>query len=489
MAGIGFELKKLFKKNSVISKLRGSSYAAMTTIGPLVMVIGTLFLMYFFLGYADILFASKELLASTLLYIFIFSLCGTAPLNSVLSRYLSDKIYENKEEDIIPAFYSGMTVNAVFSSIVGAVFCLWEYFVGNVDAIFVFVSFLAYIGLTFIFYIMLYITAIKEYKKITFSFIAGLSVALGLAVLMVKVFGVNVELSVITGFATGFVIIALCLYGLVRSFFRVNSRNYGEVFSYFKHHWRLILTNTFYIFGLYVHIFIFWTTPERIVVVNSFITAPAYDMATCIGMFINISMMVIFIVEVETNFHEKYQNYCQTLMGGTGVDIRYAKNEMFRSIKNELFFTFQLQVIFTVVLFTICLIVLPAISIGGRIIQMLPTLAVAYFIVFLMYDLIIFIYYFNNYTKSMITCIIFFSVTFAGTLISCRLDPPLYGLGLLAGAFAGFSYAFFSIRSIEKNLDHMIFCKGNIVNMVVSKKTGHTLYENKPIKPIDSQLT
>ena len=479
MAGIGFELKKIFRKNSVIEKLRGSAYAATITVGPMILIIVTLFLMYYFLGYSDILFSSKEILASTILYTFIFSLCTTAPGNAVISRYISDKIYENREEDILPCYYTTLTGNVVISGIIGIVFCLREYFVGGVDPLYIFSSFSAYMGLVLVFASMLFITAIKEYKKISGAFAIGLFIALIVGVSMVKLFGINTEYSIITAFAVGFLIIALGLFSVVRMYFKENSRNYSGVFVYFKIHWRLLLTNSFYTFGLYVHNFVFWTTKHQIVVAKSFVSAPVYDMATCIAMFINISTMVIFIVEVETNFHDCYQAYCQSLMGGIGEEIKYAKKEMFRSIKNELLFIIEIQIIFTISIFFITILVLPMISVGGLITSILPTLTVGYFVLFIMYGMIIFIYYFNVYNMALMTSAIFFFVAFIGSVICRSLPPSLYGLGFLLGAFSGLTYAYYSLQKIEKNLDYYVFCKGTITTKVIEKEYGQKIYDNR----------
>ena len=46
MAGIGFELKRIFKKGSILSTIEGVGYSSIVTIGPMVMVIGTLLLLY-----------------------------------------------------------------------------------------------------------------------------------------------------------------------------------------------------------------------------------------------------------------------------------------------------------------------------------------------------------------------------------------------------------------------------------------------------------
>lgn len=481
MAGIGFELKKIFKKNSIIAKFRGSTYACITTIGPLILVFVTLLLIYAFLGYNNILFATKDLLSSAILYIFIFSLCTTAPFNSVLSRYVADKIFENHEEDILPSYYAALTANIAFSALIGISFSVWAVFVGKISVIFMFICYCAYIGLVIVFFSMLYLTALKEYLKISLAFFLGMLTTLILGVLFNKVFGIGVDYSIITAFAIGFLVTAVIQFSLVKGYFKENSKKYRDVFSYFKLHWKLLLTNTFYVFGLYIHNFVFWTTDLKIVVERTFVSAPTYDMATFIAMLLNISTTVIFIVQVETNFHDRYQDYCQTVMGGTGEDIKYAKHKMFEAIYKDLFFIFELQAIITIILYLIALVVLPSIGVGGIILHITASLAVAYLLIFMMYNLIIYIYYFNIYNKALMTSAIFFVVTFVGTLISKELNPSLYGLGVLAGAFAGFAYAYFSLSDIEKNLDYYIFCSGTIAQQVVDEEWGHTIFENDNI--------
>lgn len=470
MAGIGFELKKLFKPNSIIMKLRGASYASITTIGPMIMIIGTLFLIYYFLGYNNVFMATRELLASSLLYVFIFSLITTAPFNAVLSRYISDKIFEEQEQDILPSFYAGLTVNLIFSALPGIPFCVRLHFAGGIDPLYCLILYGAYMGLVIVFFSMLYITALKEYLKIVFAYIVGMGITFGSSLLQHLVLGVDIEYAILSSFALGFAIIAAILYGLVRAFFKENSRKYSEVFRYFKTYWRLVVINTLYILGLYVHNFIFWTTDMRIVVANSFVSAPSYDMATCIAMFLNISVMVIFVVEVETRFHDVYQDYCQAVLGSTGSEITYCKRQLFASIGKQILFVFQMQTVIMVSLYLICLVVLPRIGISTYIINITCSLAVAYMMIFTMYNLIIFIYYFNVYNLAMLTSGIFFGVTFLGTLWSSTLSTPsLFGLGPLMGAFCGFACAYLSLYHIEKNLDYYMFCTGSVTVEMVKK--------------------
>ncbi|MGN0475098.1 MAG: exopolysaccharide Pel transporter PelG, partial [Acutalibacteraceae bacterium] len=105
MAGIGFELKKLMGKGNIVNMLAGTTYAIMVTIGPTILLTGTLMLMYVILPYSQASFADREFLSATILYVFIFSMIVTSPLNSVLSRYVADKIYQERLTDIMPAIH------------------------------------------------------------------------------------------------------------------------------------------------------------------------------------------------------------------------------------------------------------------------------------------------------------------------------------------------------------------------------------------------
>lgn len=96
MAGIGVKLNKIYGKNTVFSSLVGFGYSAVISVMPMFIVIITLMLMQKLLGFDKVGYASRELFSCTILYICMFSLLAEAPFNAVLSRYMSDAIYQEK---------------------------------------------------------------------------------------------------------------------------------------------------------------------------------------------------------------------------------------------------------------------------------------------------------------------------------------------------------------------------------------------------------
>ena len=391
MAGIGVKLTNIYKKNTLTTDIIGVGYSMVVTIAPMLLVIGALMIMEYFLDFSSVGYATRELFSCTVLYIFIFSLLTASPFNSVLSKYMSDVIYEETYEDILPCYYVGMLLNISLSALVGIPFCIREYLVGKVDIIYVFTGYCGYIALVLVFYSMLYLSICKDYKKISFFFAVGMTVTVFLSFLLVKVFHWGITYGMLFSLTIGFWLIACLEMSVVRSYFKENSGKYRQVLVYFKEYWPLVVTNFLYILGLYVHNFVFWTTYLHMIVVKSFVCVTTYDMATCLAMFTNISASVIFISRVEMYFHGRYKAYSEAVIGGRGADIDITKKGMFRALSEELMSLARVQFIITLVIFLICMIFLPQLGFGGMTMRIYPCLASGYFILFLMYAEIIFI--------------------------------------------------------------------------------------------------
>ncbi len=467
MAGIGVRLNNIFSKNTITTHLYGFTYSMTVTIAPMFLVIGAIVIMQYLLGFSKVGYAARELYSCTVLYIFVFALLTASPFNAVLSKYMSDVIYNETYEDILPCYFLGLIVNVVFSCLWGIPFCIWEHMVGGVPVYYVFTGYCGYVSLVLVFYSMLYLSICKDYKKISFFFGVGMSISIVLSVILVYLFKVEITYATLVSLVVGFFVIACLEFALTKSYFRENSGKYKEVLGYFKKYWKLILTNFLYILGLYTHNFVFWGTDMRMVVVDSFVCMQPYDMASFIAMFTNISASVLFISRVEMHFHERYRAYSEAVIGGRGMDIENAKSRMFRQLSEELMNLVRMQFIISVIIFFLCITLLPYLGFSGMVMKIYPCLAVGYFILFTMYSAIIFQYYYNDLTGALMTSACFWLATLLGSIVATFLQPIWYGIGLVIGALVGWTVAYFRLRYIERELDVHIFCNGNLM------KKGH----------------
>lgn len=463
MAGIGVKLNNIYEKNTITTNMIGFGYSAAVTIAPMLLIIASIFIMQYILGVNKTGYAQRELFSCTVLYIFIFSLIVTSPFSAVISRYLSDVIYEERYQDILPCYYTGMAMNVGLSALTGIPFCVREYIVGNVPLHFVFTGYCGYIALVLVFYSMLYLSICKDYQKISFFFLIGMVVTVLLALVLVKLFRVEVTYAMLLSLTVGFLMIGSLEMTIIKCYFKENSGKYFPVFRYFIKYWKLIVINLLYIVGLNVHNFVFWTTDLQMEVADSFVCAMPYDMATCLAVFTNISSTVIFTSRIEMFFHGRYKAYSEAVIGGRLADIRNAKLRMFRQLSSELLNLVRLQFIISVVIYLFFIVFLPQIGFSGMTMKIYPCLAAGYFILFIMYSAIIFLYYFSDMTGALLAAAVFFAGTLVGSIISSGLPTIWYGAGITAGSMLGWIVAYCRIRWVEKNLDRHIFCNGSLM--------------------------
>ena len=307
-------------------------------------------------------------------------------------------------------------------------------------------------------------------------YIVGMLVTLILCLILNWGFGVRCDIAMLVSLVVGIFIIATLEYAQFRQYFKENSGRYGAILSYLRKYWQLVVANFMYIFGLYIHNFVFWTTDEHMIVAKSFVCMQPYDMASCLAMFTNISSSVIFLTRVEMAFHEKYRQYSEAVIGGRGQDIDRAKSRMFKQLMEEVMNLVRIQFIVSVVVFMIAMVLLPRFGFGGETMAIYPCLAAGYFIMFIMYALIIFMYYYNDLNGAVATSLLFFIVTGVVSYIATTLPVIWYGIGLVSGAYVGFTVAYFRLRKTERTLDIHIFCKGSIMKRGKGKMPSNCVY-------------
>ena len=213
------------------------------------------------------------------------------------------------------------------------------------------------------------------------------------------------------------------------------------------------------------------------VVANSFVCAPAYDMATCLAMFTNISSTVILISRLEMHFREKYKAYSEAVIGGRAVDIRNAQKRMFRQLAAELMNLVRIQFIISICIFLICVVMLPQFGFSGLVMQIYPALAAGFFILFLMYAAIIFLYYFNDLIGAMLTSMFFLGGILGVTIYAVELTETWYGIGVVVGSLLGWCVAYLRLRWVERHLDEHIFCAGLLIKFAKGKKLPSKVYD------------
>ena len=167
MAGIGFELKKLFRATGVLSMLKAYGYTGMVTAGP--MLLGVLFLLSInYIGRAaGLQKPEQDLLVCMITYCLLASMTIGSIFSMVMTRYVADLLYEEKEKDVIPSMEGILGFEMPFGGI------LWIIFLLNagIDLMLCILNFVLFMELIVAWTQMNYLTAVKDYKGILMSYV------------------------------------------------------------------------------------------------------------------------------------------------------------------------------------------------------------------------------------------------------------------------------------------------------------------------------
>ena len=72
---------------------------------------------------------------------------------------------------------------------------------------------------------------------------------------------------------------------------------------------------------------------------------------------------------------------------------------------------------------------------------------------------------------------IFCIVTMLVSIVATKLNPIWYGIGVVAGSFAGYTYAYYRLKWMEKHIDEHVFCKGSILEEGEGTKPSSLVYD------------
>ena len=122
MAGIGIRLNRIFQKRTLTTSLYGVGLSVVYTIAPMLVVMGGLLAMYVLLGFDSVGYYERELFSCSVLYIFIFSLMFSTAFNSTLSKYIADRNYEKRIDDIRPCMFVGVLLKLGVSTLISVPF-------------------------------------------------------------------------------------------------------------------------------------------------------------------------------------------------------------------------------------------------------------------------------------------------------------------------------------------------------------------------------
>lgn len=461
MAGIGFELKKLFKQKGYILNTRAYMYSTIVIAGPLLLCTTLIILTQSIIKYFGVSYLERELYISSVVYCFIFSQILTSGFSMIITRYVSDQLYMKSFDKIPSSLYGVSTICVVLSGVVGVLFFCFS----PLQAMFKLISYTLFLLLTIMWIQSVYLTALKDYIKIVAAYFIGSATSLILSIVFLLYLKESSSISIILSMDIGIFIIVLCQMSFLNSYFRECNINYFEFTTYFKKYPQLFFINLFYALGLYAHNFIFWSSSLKSTVANTYYFAPLYDVPVFYAFLTIVPCMVIFVVSIETSFYDRYKEYYSLIIhGGSLMDIKRAKQDMKNVLFSELRHMMEVQFFFSLIFIIMGYLYLPKIGIIGLSLDIYTTLVLAAFCNVVMLISILLLLYFEDRKGALYTAIIFFLSTSSLTYVTLFLGENTYGFGFFIGAFISLIFGIIRLVIFIRDIDYHTFCSQPISN-------------------------
>lgn len=185
MAGIGFELNKLFKEKGLSSKVKAIGYSGIVVAGPLVLGIALVFIISSIAAYYGLSENDRMLLIAMLTYAIMASLFLTGIISLPFTRYVSDRLYVHEDRKIIPSYYGGLAVILPLGIVVYLIFLLQSKLGVTVTVL----NLMLFVLLSCIWLMSNYLSAIKDYRGIMLSYVVAIVAAVISIFVLHTIFG------------------------------------------------------------------------------------------------------------------------------------------------------------------------------------------------------------------------------------------------------------------------------------------------------------
>lgn len=457
MAGIGFELKKLFAKKGIILHARASIYAGLIVAGPMLMGVMLLLGADLISNYGGATTHQQDLIVVVITYSLLFSLLLSSLFLFVLARYVADMLYVNAYHRILPSMYGAISLMLAIGSIFWIVFL----FLSKLEFGYSVYCFILFCEGLVVWTQINYITAVKEYKGILIGFVVGILSGL-LTGLLIMLSGYDIVSSLLIGACLAYGILIIDFTIVLHKFFPMGSGSALKFLEWIDEYPQLLFVGFFSTLALFIHIMLMWISPLGKQVEGLFYHAPTHDIPAFLAFLTTLVTTVNFVTSVEVNFYPTYKRYFDLLNGdGSLSNVEKAYEEMMMILKQELFNLAIRQVIVTV--FAVVLIgeILVYLGLGftSNMIGIFRVLCVAYGLYAVGNSLTLFLLYFASNTDALWTSATLLVFNTLGTLYTLTLPEVYYGFGFVIASIIFYLVGLQRLFSYTTHLDFHIFTK------------------------------
>ncbi|MCI4400140.1 MAG: exopolysaccharide Pel transporter PelG [Campylobacteraceae bacterium] len=448
MAGIGFELRKILKKDSYSSLFRAYIYAGIISSGPWILsILGVLIIGMLSFGVVipGLLITQFQV---SITYLYVFSLILTGTLQLSFTRYIADTLFAKGNTLVLPTFHG-----AIFLTVLsGALFALpiLIFLFPNESILYRVLMFSAFITLSCIWIASILLSGMKHYKAIVVNFAIGYSVSV-LFALLFRDYGL---VGLLGGFWIGQVVLLLGMMGLAirtypsNKFISFDFLQKGKMFKVLI--WVGVLYNT----AVWIDKIMFWFyLPTSEAVIGPLRASPIYDTPIFLAYLSVIPGMAVFLVRIETDFVEYYDKFYTAVREGATLSyIHIMRNEMVYAIKQGIFEIIKIQAMAILIIYIMAPKILELVGISNLFLSLLYIDVIAAYMQIVLIGLLNIFFYLDKRDIVLELTVIFLILNTLFTALTLWLGALFYGYGYALSLLITILIGFYKL---DKSLEHL----------------------------------
>ncbi len=428
MAGIGFELRRILRKETLLGVARAYAYAGLISSGPLILsILGILLIGVMSLAIVIPKFAIVQFQVSVT-YLIALSLILTGPLQLAFTRFISDRLFE-KREDLVLSNYNGVVLVATLAAGLFASVAMMIGFRGEPLA-YRALMVLGFVVMSNIWIAVIFLSSVKQYRQILYTFMVGYGCTVAFALLL------NHQglVGLLAGFVAGHVVLLGGLSGLIY-------RSYGggrlisfEAFDRRFAYPSLALVGFLFNLGVWIDKFMFWYSPgTSSPVIGPLRASVIYDIPVFIAYVCVMPGMAAFLVRIETDFVEYYDAFYDAVReGATLRHISDMRDMMVSSVRSGLYEIIKVQAIVLLLIVAFGRNLLQALHISTLYMPLLTVDAIAASLQVVLLGLLNVFFYLDARGTVLRLCAAFALLNGVLTWVTLQMSPNAYGYGFAA---------------------------------------------------------
>ena len=424
MAGIGFELRKILSRDSYSATLRAYVYAGLISSGPWVLsIISVMLIGFISIGVVIPNMLVRQFLV-TVTYLMATSLIVTGGLQLFFTRFVSDRLFERRYEQILPNLLGIMlivTIGAGLLAFVALALLFEESFVYRLLVLSNFVV------LCNLWLVIIFLSGMKAYNRILLVMLAGYTLMVVSALLLRYWKMEGLLLALLIGHAS---LLFMFLYNILREY-RSDRLIAFDFLDRRKVFLSLIGTGLCYNLGIWIDKFIFWFSPGTSQqVIGPLRASMLYDLPIFLAYLAIIPGMAVFLVRIETDFAEWYERLFSAIRDGETLQhIGQLKNEMTLSIRQGLQEICKVQGLTVLLLFLFAPSLLDWLGMSHYYLPLFYVDLVGVSIQVVFMALLNVFFYLDKRLVVLELCVLFVVLNAMLTTLSLYLGPSFFGYG------------------------------------------------------------